>query len=224
MQPATERRHRLIRLIHVAKRDRKLDEESYRDRLHRATGKRSAADMSEAELDEALKSLKEIGFKVQRAVKTEEAKPEQRRRHRLREGQKALATALWISLWQLGAVRDNKDSALDAFVERQTKIPHLQWLGPQQAHRVIEALKDWCGREGFEVPAYDEHERPAGIRAKRALVHAIWRKLKAAGAAQSNPGDPDYAEIVTRNTLGPDALQALADRLGFRLRAAEQEA
>lgn len=217
--PATDYRKRLIQLIHVAKNDRALDDDTYRGLLERETGKNSCSKMNGTELDKVLAAMKREGFKVKRPSRPVEARPQQRRRHGARDGQKALATALWISLWQLGAVRDNTDAALDAFVERQTKIPHLTWLGPQQAHRVIEALKEWCAREGFDVPEFDEDERPAGLRAKRALVAAIGRKLDAAGLLQEG----DRIALVSAARMTAERAQALADEWGFRLRAGLKE-
>lgn len=218
--PAPDYRKRLIRLIHVARRDRGLDDGTYRDLLERETKKRSCKAMNTTELDKVLAALKRDGFKVSRKPRLVVAQPEQRNRARLRDGQQALATALWISLWQLGAVRDNRDSALDAFVSRQTGVAHLKWLGPQQAHRVIEALKDWCAREGFEVPVADETERPAGLRAKRELVRAIGGKLAARGLL----GEREQIALLGADRLTADRAQALADEWGFRLRAAIEEA
>ena len=56
--------------------------------------------------------------------------------------------ALWISGWNLGLVRDRRDQALAAFVKRQTKIDHPNWVrDPALAKQAIEALKDWLRRE-----------------------------------------------------------------------------
>lgn len=56
--------------------------------------------------------------------------------------------ALWIGGWNLGLVRDRRDRALVAFVKRQTKIDHPNWVrDPALARQAIEALKDWLRRE-----------------------------------------------------------------------------
>lgn len=56
--------------------------------------------------------------------------------------------ALWIGGWNLGLVRDRRDQALVAFVKRQTKIDHPNWVrDPALARQAIEALKDWLRRE-----------------------------------------------------------------------------
>ncbi|MBX3447536.1 MAG: regulatory protein GemA [Parvibaculaceae bacterium] len=221
MGAAPDYRKRLIQLIHVAKNERGLDEDAYRDLLERETSKRSCSAMNTTELDKVLAALKRDGFKVKRGPRAVEVASEGlRKRHKLREGQKALATALWISLWQLGAVRNKTDEALDAFVERQTGIAHLAWLGPQQAHRVIEALKDWCAREGFLVPEFDEAERPAGLRAKRELVRALGRKLEDRGLLDAT----ERLALISVAHMTAERAQAKAEEWGYRLRAAMKEA
>jgi len=220
MGAAPDYRNRLIKLIHIAKKQSGMDDATYRGFLERETGKDSCSLMNTTELDKVLGALKRDGFKVKRKPVAVDTKSRgQTAQHRPREGQKALATALWISLWQLGAVKDNRDSALDAFVKRQTGIAHLIWLSPQKARQVIEALKDWCEREGFIVPPYDEAEHPAGIRAKRELVRAIGRKLEARGLLSAKDG----LALTGAGRMTAERAQALADEWGFRLRAAQEE-
>ncbi|MBI3445618.1 MAG: regulatory protein GemA [Magnetospirillum sp.] len=89
--------------------------------------------------------------------------------------QSAKIRALWLALYHLGAVRSPEESALAAFAKRMTGRDALQWLSGVQANRVIEALKDWCLREGFS-PQRD------GAVSKQLLLHAQWAKLHALGA------------------------------------------
>jgi hypothetical protein len=51
----------------------------------------------------------------------------------------------------LGAVERSDDTALDAFVERQTGKQRLLFLTAAESNSVTEALKAMCAREGFEV-------------------------------------------------------------------------
>ncbi|XLM22170.1 regulatory protein GemA, partial [Chromobacterium piscinae] len=60
----TQDRQRLIRLIHVAKRELALDDDSYRAILQRIGRQASAADLSVPELNQVLEYLKRNGFKV----------------------------------------------------------------------------------------------------------------------------------------------------------------
>lgn len=212
MGAAPDYRKRLIQLIHVAKNERGLDDETYRGLLTRETGKDSCSKMNGTELDRVLGALKREGFRVTRARKPVERVIGKKSPAPVREGQKALITALWISLWQLGAVKDNRDSAIDGFVKRQTGVEHLQWLGPQQGHRVIEALKAWCAREGFEVP---EVESDGGLAAKRALCRALGGKLDRLGLLDAS----DRLALVSSSRMTAERAQALADKWGFKLRA-----
>lgn len=54
--------------------------------------------------------------------------------------------ALWLDLHSLGAVRNPAESALIAYVKRQTGVAALQWLNDAQASRLIESLKAWQKR------------------------------------------------------------------------------
>lgn len=212
MSALADRRTALIRLIHVAKRDRRMDDEIYRDLLKRTTGKSSCAEMTEPELDRTLRAFKATGFAVKHSRAAPEAAKGQRR---LRHGQAALITALWIDLFQLGAVRDRSDGALDAFVERQAGVARLAWLTPGRANKVIEALKDWCLREGFEVPA---DMSDGGLAAKRTLCAAIFAKLRTYGGL-AEPQAPSAWYSLTA-----DEAEQLADHMGYRLRQAMREA
>lgn len=217
MSALPDRRKQLIRLIHVAKRDRRLDEADYRALLKRETGKESCADMSEVQLDKAYKRLKALGFNVKHSAgRVKQAQPApapSRRPHRIRDGQSALISALWIDLWQLGAVRSNDDAAIDAFVRRQTGVERLQWLSPGKANVVIEALKDWLSREGFDVPVVTDEPVP-GLAAKRELCRAIHRKLSLMGRAIEAYDD----EMERCHQLSADEAHWLADRLAAALR------
>jgi len=54
--------------------------------------------------------------------------------------------ALWLELHQAEKVRNPSESALAAFVKRETGVAALQWLKPAQASQVIERLKQWLLR------------------------------------------------------------------------------
>ncbi|MFL7926016.1 gp16 family protein [Acinetobacter baumannii] len=134
-------RQRLIRLIHVAKRDLALDDETYRAILRRIANKDSSAALSIPELEKVLSYLKQSGFKVRQ-------KPQGRRKplpQDDRDTSKKIR-ALWLFLHALGAVKDPSEAALFAYVRRITKVDALQWIDGEHSHQVIETLKRWAQR------------------------------------------------------------------------------
>lgn len=54
--------------------------------------------------------------------------------------------ALWLEMHTLGIIKNSDESALCAFVKRETGVAALQWLKPAQASQVIERLKQWLLR------------------------------------------------------------------------------
>ncbi|NYZ17047.1 regulatory protein GemA [Azospirillum sp. RWY-5-1] len=64
--------------------------------------------------------------------------------------QLAKARALWIALADAGKVRDRSDTALAAFIRRQTR-QDIGMLSPERWAQVIEALKGWADRVGAAV-------------------------------------------------------------------------
>lgn len=164
-------RNRDIRAIKTGQRDLALTDDSYRDLLQRITGKRSAADLDAAERAKVLEEFRRIGFKPKGG------KPRRAGNRPLVDTPTAKKIrALWLSLWHLNAVRDPSEDALEKFVKRIAKVDSLAWLKAQQSHAVIEALKDWCLREGYLV-----HEMPADatkLDFEKELLKTIWLKIK----------------------------------------------
>lgn len=131
-------RLRYIKLIHVARRELRMDDDTYRMMLSGMKGldgATSTADLSVPNLLKVLEQLKQRGFKVRpnAAGKRPKANDEQSRKIR----------SLWLTLHGLGAVRDPSEEALAKFVLNMTKVSALQWLNTAQASRVIENLKQW---------------------------------------------------------------------------------
>lgn len=125
--------------IHIGKKALGIDEDTYRAMLVRLTGKQSAKEMTENERIKVIEAMRQQGFK-----KT--SKPTQKRL----EGKYApKLQALWIASWNLGLVKNRTDEALMSFIKRQTGIDHARFLRyPDDAAKVIEALKTWLARDG----------------------------------------------------------------------------
>jgi len=172
-----------IAAIHVARKQLGLDEDTYRALAVRVTGKGSAKDMTEAERQQLLEEFRRRGFK----------KASTGSRKKLDGRYAAKLQALWISAWNLGLVERREDSALVAFVKRQTGIEHVRFLHyPEDANKAIEALKGWMAREAGVDWTVDklmpDHAREPGFK----VAEAQFRILRAL--------DQAYAEIPSLQT------------------------
>lgn len=130
---------REIQLIHIAKQQLDMDDETYRAMLWAVARVKSSTDLDFAGRKKVLEHLKACGFKV-----VSKAKPQTRAL--ADDGQSKKIRSLWLELHTAGKVRNPDESALAAFVKRQTKVEALQWLSSTQASAVIEELKKWLAR------------------------------------------------------------------------------
>ncbi len=138
-------RQRLIRLIHVGKRELGLDAEIYRALLMGSVQKDSTSAMSVPELERVLERMKRSGFKVR--VKSARPPAQSRPGRPLAQYPEARKVrALWLFLHQLGAVKNPSEEALAAYVKRIAKVDALQWTNGNQTEALIETLKKWAMR------------------------------------------------------------------------------
>lgn len=177
-QPAD--RPRLIRLIHVAKRDLSMDDDTYRAILQRIGKKASSADLTIPELEKVLERLKRSGFKVRSKVKPAQAKPS---RPLAQDGESKKIRALWLFMHQLGVVKNSSEDALAAYIKRIVGVDALQWISGEQAETLIETLKKWAMRflpgeveklatEARSIPLTDEQR----INLNAVLGRALQRR------------------------------------------------
>ncbi|EJG5922339.1 DUF1018 domain-containing protein [Salmonella enterica] len=149
----------LITLIHVARRELRLDEDTYKDALHTATGKTSCRDMTQAELSKALAAFEKCGFKVRSKPQNRALKP-------------ATVTAKIRAIWRLmhvqGFLGSDSEAALNAWVRKQTAsanggegVANYQWLERESAlaSDVLERLKRWHRREMLRSLGLSEREK-----------------------------------------------------------------
>jgi len=144
-------RQSLIRLIHVAKRDLALDDDTYRAMLIAVTGEASSADLTVPQLERVLGHMKKNGFTVRHKAPADRPRDSKHRpgglsRNIDQDAQSKKIRALWLSLHEIGAVHDRSEAALGTYVKRIAGIDALQWLDGEQASRVIETLKKWQAR------------------------------------------------------------------------------
>jgi phage gp16-like protein len=157
-------RNQLIQLIHIAKSQLALDDDTYRVMLLNLTDKDSCKSMSIKELESVISDMENRGFK--RVLKN--GKTASKKRMSPKSGKAKFAEidkirAIWITMAKQGFVRDGSETALDAYVRRMTKrnqnegVDHVNWCNDRQAYAVLEALKSWHRRvmvDGLKARAW----------------------------------------------------------------------
>lgn len=145
-----DNRARLIKLVHVGRRELKLDEDFYRNILLTKGGARSAGDMNAAQLQNVVDEFKRLGFKVANKAKAGGVLMSNGRRTGLAsvklaaDDQSRKARAMWLTLHAIGQVRDPSEAALLAYAKRQCKVDRLEWV--RDTVPLIESLKAWLLR------------------------------------------------------------------------------
>lgn len=139
-------RQRLIRLIHVGKRELGLDDETYRTLLSGCVQKDSTSTMSVPELERILERMKHSGFKVRGKAPARPGSRPQPGRPLAQHPEAKKVRAIWLFLHQLGAVKNPAEAALAAYVKRIAKVDAIQWADSRQTAAIIETLKKWAMR------------------------------------------------------------------------------
>ncbi|ELI2478481.1 DUF1018 domain-containing protein [Salmonella enterica] len=152
-------RDKLISTIHVAKRELRLDADTYRDALRAAVGKTSCRDMTLAELSRVLETFKKCGFKVRSKPQNRALKP---------ATVTAKIRAIWRLMYAQGFLSSDNEAALNGWVRNQTApqnggegVANYQWLEkePALASDVLERLKRWHRREMLRALGLSEREK-----------------------------------------------------------------
>lgn len=140
----TTPRTAMIAKLHLARRDLALTEDTYRDVLRRVTGKDSAAQLSERQLDQALREFRRLGW-TPKAARGGTGTSKQ--------AQIRMIHGVWADICALGIDAEDEAAALRAFTARQTKtlanpqgVSDPAFLTSDQANRVLEGLKAWRAR------------------------------------------------------------------------------
>lgn len=142
---------RLLRLVHVGRRELKMSEDDYRALLQSVTGASSAKGLGVIQLDAVVTRMKECGFKVRKKASESGEKhysPPSSATVRAPEVRKI--RAIWITMHNDGFLQDGSEDALCSYIQRMTAnknggagIERAEWLTSSQADRVLEALKKW---------------------------------------------------------------------------------
>ncbi|PAL25500.1 regulatory protein GemA [Sphingopyxis sp. GW247-27LB] len=208
IDPTQQRRRALLAKVHIAKNQLGLGEDDYRaivfqhispipieEASEEDIALASASKATEAQLAALVQHFGQRGFKA-----TAKGVPG-RRAPAVDTPSARKARSLWISLHQLGAVRNRSEQALEAFACRQLQCDHWRWSDQSMAYRLIEALKAMAKRHGWEVG----DGRTATLQgSKWRLLKAILAKLVAAGIAH-----PDWTVPVALFRLTGEEARAI---------------
>lgn len=138
MTVKSDSKPRLIQIIHIAKGQLGMDDDTYRNMLKQLTQKDSTKQLTVGQLNRVIAHLQGLGFKIQ--TKNKQSPP------KTFDPQSKKIRALWLELHRLGHIQDSSETALAAYVKRITTVESLAWLSTAQASQVIETLKHWLLR------------------------------------------------------------------------------
>ena len=132
-------RSKIIQLIHIAKSQIGLSDEDYRAVLESTAKKTSCSEMTLFELNEVLKAMKKLGFKVKKLETREEEIGW--------DASKAQMDYI-KGMWELVA-RDKSDRALYKFIKRITGADHPRFMTASDSQKVIIALRKMMADAGL---------------------------------------------------------------------------
>ncbi len=124
-------RAKLIKAVHACKTKKGIDDETYRATLREGFKVSSSTELTNQQLGALLTKLN--GGKWHRP---KSSKPYVR-----------MIFGLWAEMCRLGIPEHPTRAGLLAFVKRQADVADPEWLTPESAASVIEALKSWKTRE-----------------------------------------------------------------------------
>lgn len=205
--PATvsDQRRALLAQVHIARKALAMQDDDYRAVLERVAGHRSAKDCDDSQLRDAIAQFQGMGFRPTGSVKRRALGGSQTVRK---------ARAMWISLYQLGAIDDGSDAALEAFGRRQLRVDRLQWADERQGFRLIEALKAMADRHGWDQRVSSRLPTRDRVRLlKDRLVGAQLARLAYASVAVSGP------LIEDRSDWSEKRLESASAELASRIRS-----
>lgn len=163
--------------IHIAKKQLGWTEDEYRAVIMRISkhATESAGELNHKQRAELLWYMKSCGFKVRHARKAPLKRPNDMTIKDDRDQVKKIRWQ-WLDLFAFGAVRDNSEQAMCAFIARVANITngkeHPKFLTLEQASDAIEALKKWQRRIRLS-PFLSV--LPNGTHSHSAVLNAIMR-------------------------------------------------
>lgn len=193
-------RRAMLAKVHLAKKELGLADDVYRPLLERVTGFTSSSACTDAQLGRVLDEFKRLGWTPRQAGANPKKDRAPHPTSRAADHPSAKkARALWISLHQLGVVRDPSERALEAFAARQLGVERLQWADQGLTYKLIEALKAMAERGGWaQCDSLQE--------LKARLVEAQWRVLVGLGVVPDLQGD-EMLEWLRRRRIVPEVAE-----------------
>ena len=151
-----DERKRLIKLIHIAKTQLGLDDESYRALLQECAGVESSKCLDAMGFKKVLGELERLGFRI--GTGRASGKSLSPRTRHLADGERkpsAVLVAIWIEMGKVGVIQDASHEALQTFVlkqigSKQAVLPGvdpLDTLTPAQVNACRKGLQEWRDRE-----------------------------------------------------------------------------
>ena len=184
---SAEKRRKLLAKVHVGRKALGIGEDDYRALLERLTGHRSATYLDHDQLDGVLGEFERLGFHSSTgptSSRTTASHPVANK-----------ARAMWISLYQIGAIDDPTEAALESFSRRQLGVDRLQWANQSEGSRLIEALKSIAARYGLDQRLSSRMSSAERVRVlKDRLVGAQLARLVAAGLPVAGPLADDRSD------------------------------
>ncbi len=185
-QPSPKR-NKLYAVTSIAAKQLGIDKDALEDLLLQRYGHPSRRSLTYEQLVDLLHHFEERGFVVQAGGKARSTGKRARQQASHPEARKI--RALWIVLWNLGAIRDPSEQALAKFAKRTTGgsdkgIEDLHWVHGEDANKVIEALKSWATREGVDWSPYRDEALRKITNERARVLEAQWAKLTKLGATR----------------------------------------
>lgn len=126
-------------MVHCARKDLALDEDTYRAVLEHVTGHSSCRDCTEGQLGAVVDQFRARGWKPKKQSKRSDS-PSVRK-----------VWALWGALGESGALHTPTRAALRTYCKKLVGVEEPEWMSPEQIIRVIENLKSWEKRTRKDV-------------------------------------------------------------------------
>lgn len=186
----------------------------------RAVGKDRLRDMTPTEEEAVVAELRRLGFKP--ASRRPKGQPDMSGKFSPK------IRALWIAGYNLGVVSDRRDTALIAFVKRQTGLDAVRFLHhADDARAAIDGLKGWLRREaGVSFGNTNGQDWLAADGAK--IAWAQWKIINPGVDLINRKGfDAEVFRLIDQPNYWLAALtgrqwQVVMNALGERVRAAKK--